>query len=80
MGRVLAMCQCFAISRMWIRFTALSPSRGSGSARRSKEHSELMGTPQLTPDQIAEVSALVAEYITEQREKALPHAVPPSPA
>jgi len=39
-----------------------------------------MGTPQLTPDQIAEVSALVAEYITEQREKALPHAVPPSPA
>jgi hypothetical protein len=39
-----------------------------------------MGTPQLTPDQIAQVSDLVAGYITAQRENALPLAVPLSPA
>jgi hypothetical protein len=39
-----------------------------------------MATPQLTPDQIAQVSGLVAGYITDQREKALPFAVPLSPA
>jgi hypothetical protein len=36
--------------------------------------------PQLTPELIAEVSSLVAGYITDQREKALPLAVPLSPA
>jgi hypothetical protein len=36
--------------------------------------------PRLTPDQIAEVSSLVAGYITAQREEALPLAVPLSPA
>ena len=35
-----------------------------------------MSAPLLTPDQITEVSDLVAGYITDQREKALPHAVP----
>jgi hypothetical protein len=39
-----------------------------------------MASPQLTPDQIAELSNLVAGYITAQREKALPLAVPLSPA
>ena len=39
-----------------------------------------MPSPQLTPDQITEVSNLVAGYITAQREKALPLAVPLSPA
>jgi hypothetical protein len=38
-----------------------------------------MSSPQLTPDQIAQVSSLVAGYITAQREKALPYAVPLSP-
>jgi hypothetical protein len=33
----------------------------------------------MTPDQIAEVSSLVAGYITAQREKALPLALPLSP-
>ncbi len=42
------------------------------------EHS--MSSPQLTPDQIADVSGLVAGYITAQRGKALPSAVPLSPA
>jgi hypothetical protein len=35
-----------------------------------------MTSPELTPDQIAELSSLVAEYITVQREKALPLALP----
>ena len=39
-----------------------------------------MPTPQLTSDQIAQVSDLVAGYIAAQREKALPLAVPLSPA
>jgi hypothetical protein len=39
-----------------------------------------MPSPQLPPDQIAEVSSLVAAYITAQREKVLPLAVPLSPA
>jgi len=39
-----------------------------------------MASPQLTPELIAEVSSLVAGYITAQREKALPLAVPLSPA
>jgi hypothetical protein len=39
-----------------------------------------MPTPQLTPELIAEVSSLVAGYITAQREEALPLAVPLSPA
>jgi hypothetical protein len=39
-----------------------------------------MSSPQLTPDQIAEVSSLVAAYIIAQREEALPLAVPLSPA
>jgi len=30
-----------------------------------------VASPQLTPDQIAEVSSLVANYIKAQREKAL---------
>jgi hypothetical protein len=38
-----------------------------------------MASPQLTPEQIAQVSGLVAEYIASQREKALPSAVPLSP-
>jgi hypothetical protein len=38
-----------------------------------------MSSPQLTPDQISQVSGLVAEYIIDQREKALPSAVPLSP-
>ncbi len=38
-----------------------------------------MSSPQLTPEQIAEVSSLVAGYITAQREEALPLAVPLSP-
>jgi hypothetical protein len=38
-----------------------------------------MPSPQLTADQIAEVSSLVAVYINAQREKALPLAVPLSP-
>ena len=39
-----------------------------------------MRSPQLTPELIAEVSSLVAGYITAQREKALPLAIPLSPA
>jgi hypothetical protein len=39
-----------------------------------------MATPQLTPDQIAEVSSLVSGYITTQRETALPLALPLSTA
>jgi hypothetical protein len=39
-----------------------------------------MSTPPLTPELIAEVSSLVAAYITAQREEALPLAVPLSPA
>ena len=39
-----------------------------------------MSSPQLTPDQIAEISSLVANYIRVQREKALPLALPLSPA
>ncbi len=38
-----------------------------------------MPSPQLTQDQIAEISTLVCGYITAQREKALPLAVPLSP-
>src|ERR1700688_1485017 len=38
-----------------------------------------MSPPQLTSDQIAEVSALVAGYITTQREEAQPLSVPFSP-
>jgi hypothetical protein len=34
-----------------------------------------MATPKLTPDQIAQVSCLVAEYISTQREKYAPRAV-----
>lgn len=39
-----------------------------------------MASPQLTADQIAEVSSLVANYIRAQREKDLSCAVPLSPA
>jgi hypothetical protein len=39
-----------------------------------------MASPQLTPDQIADISGLVAGYITAQRENALPLAAPLSPA
>jgi hypothetical protein len=35
-----------------------------------------MAAPLLTPDQIAQLFGLVAEYISDQREKALPHAFP----
>jgi len=35
-----------------------------------------MATPKLTPDQIAQVSELVAGYISAQREKYAPRAVP----
>jgi hypothetical protein len=38
-----------------------------------------MSTPQLSPEQVTQVSDLVAGYITDQREKALPYAVPLSP-
>jgi hypothetical protein len=40
----------------------------------------LIGSPQLTTDQIDELSSLVANYIKAQREKALPLALPLSPA
>lgn len=36
----------------------------------------MMATPQLTPDQITQVSELVAGYISAQREKYAPRAVP----
>jgi hypothetical protein len=36
----------------------------------------MVATPKLTPDQIAEVSGLVAQYITTQREKFGPRAIP----
>jgi len=35
-----------------------------------------MATPRLTPDQIAQVAGLVAQYISTQRERYNPHAVP----
>lgn len=35
-----------------------------------------MATPRLSGDQIADLSGLVAQYITNQREKYAPHAVP----
>jgi len=35
-----------------------------------------METPRLTPDQIAQVSGLVSQYISTQREKYAPRAVP----
>ena len=35
-----------------------------------------MATPKLTPDQVAQVSELVAEYISEQRKKYAPRPVP----
>ena len=35
-----------------------------------------METPRLTPEQIAEVSGLVAQYIASQREKYAPQAIP----
>jgi len=35
-----------------------------------------MATPRLTPDQIAQVSGLVSQYITTQREKYAPRAIP----
>ena len=35
-----------------------------------------MATPRLTPEQIAQVSGLVAQYITTQREKYTPRAIP----
>src|ERR1035437_6895014 len=35
-----------------------------------------MPTPSLTPEQLAQVSGLVAQYIATQRENALPHALP----
>ena len=38
-----------------------------------------MPSPQLTPDEIADISGLVSGYITAQREMALPLAVPLSP-
>jgi len=38
-----------------------------------------MSTPQLSPEQVTQVSDLVAGYITDQREKALPYAVLLSP-
>jgi hypothetical protein len=34
--------------------------------------------PQLTPNQIAQVSGLVFQYISTQREKYVPRAIPPS--
>jgi hypothetical protein len=38
-----------------------------------------MATPQLSPEQVTQVSDLVAGYITAQREKALPIAAQLSP-
>ena len=38
-----------------------------------------MAPPYLTPEQIAQVSGLVAQYITTQREKYAPRAIPLSP-
>jgi hypothetical protein len=35
-----------------------------------------METPRLTPDQIAQVSGLVTQYISTQREKYAPRAIP----
>jgi hypothetical protein len=35
-----------------------------------------MATPRLTPDQISQVTGLVAQYITAQREKYAPRAIP----
>jgi hypothetical protein len=35
-----------------------------------------MATPRLTPDQVAQVSGLVAQYISTQREKYAPRAIP----
>lgn len=35
-----------------------------------------MPTPSLTPEQLAQVSGFVAQYIATQRENALPHALP----
>src|SRR5260370_18321800 len=35
-----------------------------------------MGIPQLTPDQISQVTGLVAQYISTQREKLAPRAMP----
>jgi hypothetical protein len=35
-----------------------------------------MATPRLTPDQIAQVSGLVAQYVTAQHEKYAPRAIP----
>jgi hypothetical protein len=35
-----------------------------------------MATPRLTPDQIAQVSGLVSQYISTQREKYAPRAIP----
>jgi hypothetical protein len=37
-----------------------------------------MPTPRLTPDQISQVTGLVAQYITAQRERYAPRAIPPS--
>jgi hypothetical protein len=36
----------------------------------------MVATPQLTPDQIAQVKGLVAQYISTQREKYAPRAIP----
>jgi hypothetical protein len=37
-----------------------------------------MSSPHLSPEQVAQISSLVVGYITAQREKALPNAVPMS--
>jgi hypothetical protein len=36
----------------------------------------MLATPRLTPDQIAQVSGLVTQYISAQREKYAPRAIP----
>jgi hypothetical protein len=59
-------------------FPYAPPRRKLLLVERGMEQS--MSSPQLTPDQIAEVASLVAVYINAQREKALPLAVPLSPA
>jgi hypothetical protein len=65
--------------------SASSLSSGRSCGIRSKQHSESaaqerqMVSPQLSPEQIAHISSLVAGYITEQQEKALPFGVPLSP-
>lgn len=49
-------------------------ARGSNSVESVWQHS--MATPRLTPEQIAQVSGLVAQYIATQRERYASRAIP----